>query len=160
MASATPHTVTLGGNPITDEALAANGPITPGMLLLRLAAGTVRPHNSAGGRAEALFAVEADYVGAGIDDQYETGETVTFSKCRKGDRVYAFLAAGQDVAKGAFLESNGAGALRAATAGAVTGSAPVTGVTLPGNAVAVALEAVDNDPGTDSLPVRIKVEIL
>jgi hypothetical protein len=159
MADANPKTVILGGDPVYAEAPAANGPVKPGMLLLRLSAGTVRPHNVAKGYAEALFAREADFAGASIDDEYENGETVSFAKCRKGDRIYALLAAGQDVAAGAFLESDGAGALRAKTAHSQLTSGNYT-VTTEGHAVAVALEAVDNDPGTDSLPVRIKVEIL
>lgn len=159
MASATPKTVVLGGNPVMAEAIAANGPITPGMLLLRTSANAVRPHNVAAGRAEALVAVEADFVGSGIDDQYENGETVLFAKARKGDRYYMFLEAGADVAIGAFLESNGAGALQPATAHSQLTSGQYT-VTPAGNAIAVALEAVDNDPGTDGAAVRIKVEIL
>lgn len=113
----------------------------------------VGPHNVAGGVGTS-FAREMDLIGSDIDDIYENGENVLYFTARPGDRVYALLAAGQDITvAGTRLESAGNGYLRVAAAG-------TPGTTFPGNAIAVALEAVDNDPGTGGAPVRIKVEVL
>lgn len=141
----TPKTVVLGGDPIGREAVAANGPIKPGMLLALTSAAAVRPHNVAGG-AGALFAREMELIGNSIDDDYETGDRVLYCAARKGDRFYALLAAGNDVAIGAELQSDGAGALEA-----VDGE---------GEPVVRALQAVDNDPGSGGAAVRIKVEVI
>lgn len=156
----TPKTVVLGGDPISREAPAADGPITPGMFVLLLTAGTVRPHNVAGAQGCNLVAREMELVGLAIDDDYETGDQVLYCAAKPGDRFYAFLADGETVVPGALLESDGAGALQALTAGVVTddGEGAVTAVTLPGHACARALETVDNAEG--GAAARIKVEIV
>lgn len=130
--------------------------VTDGELTVPGRARDVGPHNVAAGAGPAMFAREMDLVGNNIDDVYETGDTVLYFTAQAGDRVFALLAAGQDVASGALLESAGNGYLRAVTAG----SGAATPVTFPGAAIARALEAIDNDPGTASAPVRIKVEVL
>jgi hypothetical protein len=158
MASATPHTITLKGDPQGREAL-AGGAIVPGMLLAKTTTGTVVAHNVAKGQASAMFAREGDIFGMGIDEAYATGETVLYSEYRKGDMVYAFLEAGADVAIGALLESNGAGALQPRTPFSQGAADPFTVVT-EGHAIARAMEAVDNDPGTGGAAVRIRVEVL
>lgn len=156
----TPKTILLGGDPIGREAPAANGPITPGMLVLLLSAGTVRPHNVAGAQGARFFAREMELVGNSIDDDYENGDRVLYWASKPGDRFYAFLADGENVAVGAMLESDGAGALQALTAGVVTddGEGVVSAVTFPGNVACRALEAVDNSEG--GAAARIKVEVV
>lgn len=143
--STTPKTVLLKGNPIVNEAAAATSSnIKPGMLLERTSAGQFRPHSTVGGRAAKVFAAEAGYVGGTIDDTYEDSDQVPAYSCEQGAQIYAFLSAGEDVALGAYLQSDGAGALEATDS--------------DGHAVAVALEAVDNGGGASA--VRIKVEVL
>lgn len=115
----------------------------------------VGPHNVAG-QSGSMFAREMDLIGSNIDDLYEVDETTLYFTARAGDRVFALLAAGQEVVAGARLESAGNGYLRAATAG----SGAATPVTFPGSAIAFALEDVDNNPGTGGAPARIKVEVL
>lgn len=155
-----PDTIILKGDPILKEYplealdIYGVGGITPGMLVEQTLTGTVQPHSSAAGHASPLFAVEAlnfdsasDTMG-GIDDDYDTdGQTVKTAFCRPGDEVYALLEAGtgnDTGGAGVLLNSNGAGLLQVGST----------------NAVARSLEDVDNDPGSDGLPVRIKVEVL
>lgn len=145
----TPKTILLMGCPRALEAPAAVGTIKPGMLIERTAAGTVRPHSTVGtniGRAARLFAKEADFLGKDIDDTYASSDTVPYYTCVPGDRIYAWLSAGNDVSIGDYLQSDGAGALEL--------------VDSDGHAVAQAVEAVDNDPGSGGAAVRIKVEVI
>jgi len=150
----TPKTVLLGGAPIGREA-AAGGTITPGMFVLLNSAGAVVAHSAAGAQGCNLVAREMELVGNTIDDDYENGDRVLYWACKPGDRIYALLADGEDVAAGALLESDGAGALQAVTAAAQDGEGVVT---FPGHACARALEAVDNAEG--GAVARIKVEIV
>lgn len=160
MASSVPHTVTLRGDPIASEALAkASEAIKPGMLVQVHTDGTLKKHATAKAAAVRAFAREMDIAGATIDDAYDDGDTVLYSVYRPGDWVYAWLKAGNDVAKGALLESGGDGSLQALTAQSQSGTTPFA-VTEGGKALCRALEAVDNDPGTGGAAVRIKVEVL
>jgi hypothetical protein len=140
----TPKTILLRGEAISTEAVAKSSEaIKPGMLLTRHTDGTFKKHATAGGNGAPLFAREADYVGGGIDDVYEDGENVVAWHCQRGAWVYALLKNGQNVAIGAFLESDGAGGMQ--------------DVGTSGNVLAQALEAVNNSSGGYA---RIKVEIL
>lgn len=165
---ATPSTILLSGEIDRGFEGLAVAAIRPGMLInIRDANPTdgplttpgrakdVGPHNAAG-QSGSMFAREMDLTGSSIDDLYEIGDTVLYHSARPGDRIYALVAAGQDIAAGARLESAGNGYLRAVTAG----SGAATPVTFPGAAIAVALEDVDNDPGTGGAPARIKIEVL
>jgi hypothetical protein len=109
--------------------------ITPGMLCA-IDGADVKPHAVAGGRASALFAVENDIVGDGIDTAYSTdGETVLLRSCSPGVEVNAFLKTGHTVAIGDLLESDGAGALQpfqAAVGSGVKASATVAGAAANG----------------------------
>jgi hypothetical protein len=163
MAKTNPSTIILKGDPILKEYPLEDldaygvGAIKPGMLVEETSTGTVQPHSTASGNASPLFAVEAlnldpdSKTMGGIDDEYDTdGQAVKVGFFRPGDEVYALLAAGNDVARGALLESAGDGSLQAFT---------VSGAT-PRRPVARAKEAKDNDPGTGGAAVRIKVEVL
>lgn len=165
---ATPSTIFLSGEISRGFEGIAVAAIRPGMLVnIRDANPTdgplttpgrnkdVGPHNAAG-QSGSMFAREMDLTGSSIDDVYEIGDTVLYQTSRAGDRVYALLAAGQEVVAGARLESAGNGYLRAATAG----SGAATPVTFPGAALAIALEDVDNNPGAGGAPARIKIEVL
>jgi len=154
MATPTPKKTVLKGDGIYKESplealdVYGDGAITPGMLIERTGTGTVQPHATATGlAAPKMFAVEdALFEGRDIDTAYEAdGEVVRYFIPYPGAEIYALLAAGNDtVDKDALLASNGDGTLRVSST----------------NPVARALEDVDNDPGTDSAAVRIKVEVL
>ncbi|WP_408954739.1 hypothetical protein [Natroniella sp. ANB-PHB2] len=118
--------------------------ITPGQLVDGADRENVVKHNQAGGLAASTFAVEADFVGRGIDQDIEEGERIKFRYFRKGDEVHTFLAPGESVEKGDFLESAGDGSLRAKTES--------------GEVLAQALEEINNSTGEEA--VRIDVEVL
>lgn len=142
-----PKTIILKGSPPVFEALSADSSnIKPGMLLELTSAGTVRPHQTAPiGPAAPFFAIEAGYVGGDIDDVYTNGGTVTYITAQPGDEVYAILADDENVAIGAYLQSNGDGSLEA--------------VDSDGHGVAIALEAV-NTTGGAAATSRIKVRVV
>lgn len=123
-------------------------PVTPGMLLTADSGGDkprLIPHDTAAAiPAPIMVACEMpERFGSGIDDPYNvTDETVLYYIATTGDHLYMFLEAAGNVAENALLESNGEGALQAATTGAAFR----------------ALEAVNNGAGTD--PARIRVEVL
>lgn len=142
-----PKTILLRGNPQSSEGPAKVGSnLLPGMLIDTHTDGTIKPHATFGGYAAKRFARENDVVGKGIDDVYADTANVLMWDCKSGDWIYALLAAGETVAIGALLQSNGNGYL---------GDVPSVG-----KPVARALEAVNNSPGSGGLPVRIKVEVL
>lgn len=159
--STVPKTVILKGDPIKkEEQVHAAVSVTPGMLVaFDGTSGNLRAHATAGGNAAPAFAVENSDMGYGIDDAYYgaghaskpsgwLGDSAQYVVSRPGDELYALLAVGANVAKGAFLESAGNGALRAFTNQANQFRA----------IVARALEAVNNAAG--SAAVRIKVEVV
>lgn len=125
---------------VTDEA------ITPGMLVERGGSNDVQKHSVAGGNAAPLFALPNDLVGDDLDDAYASGDTVQLAMCGPGAKVYALLAHGENVSAGAYLESDGLGALQAHTSG-----------TEPASVVVRALEAKNNTTGSNA---RIEVEVL
>lgn len=124
---------------LVDEAV-GTGSVTPGDLIELIASG-VQVHSTAAGTvAQVVFATEDELIGNDIDFVYLTGATVKFVFAHSGALVNAFLEVGANVARGAALESNGAGKLQAVTTGAI---------------VSYADEAIDNSGG--GAPVRIKV---
>lgn len=138
-----PKTVELYGECIQHEA-EADSAITPGHLVERAGAG-VQPHSTAGGPANAHFAVENGMLGLGIGDEYADGDQVMFKTFQPGSGVYALVAAGASaISEFGLLASAGDGTLAAAGIDEV--------------AVAQALEDVDNSGGSD--PVRIRVEVI
>lgn len=157
-----PNTIALKGQGIRKERVAAAGStIFPGDLVDINSSGEVLEHATAGGNALPAFAVENEVVGQEISEVYLAGDNVLYEVFHTGCEVYAWLAAGQDVAVGALLESATAGALRAHTPIAIDeGGAVNHGTVYFRGVVARALEAVDNDPGSGGAPVRIIVEIL
>lgn len=138
-----PKTILLTGEGFFYEA-EASSVITPGMLVERSGL-DVQAHATANGRGIAAFALENSDVGLDIDNDYAIGDQVQFITAQDGSHVYAFLAAGQTVAAGDELVSDGAGALTTTTAATAA------------EIFARALEAVDNSGGVD--PARIKVEV-
>lgn len=132
----------LGGPPVVDEQEAALGAITPGHLL-ELAPTGVQKNTAAAANVAPMFALERDELGKDIDEAYAIGDYVKTGVFHPGQRVYAFLASGQNVAKGAYLTTNNAGLL---TAAGVTAALRI----------AQALEAVD----ASAADARIRVQIV
>jgi len=140
-----PHTISLRVWSIKEDKapLKASKDVTPGMWL-EFSSGDVQPHSSNSAvPAPKIIAVEAPYrSGAGIETAYDVdGEEVDFHYAQSGEQFYSLLAAGEDVAADALLESDGAGCLQAGASTFVR-----------------ALEAVDN--GSSYEPARIRVEVL
>lgn len=138
-------TIDLKGGFIRKEGVASEA-ITPGHLVEFGGSNDLQKHSTAGGNARKAFALENDLVGEDISDPYDAGDTVQYGVFGQGSEVYALLADGQNVSKGAALESDGAGALRAHSG--VGSAVPVEAI------VAYALEAVNASGET-----RIKVEV-
>ena len=142
------HTVLTGPDGIRLEraVYSASTPITPGMLIqYHSGALTVEPHSSAAGAiATVMVAVEEpENRGHGIDDAYTVvNEIVQVDFPYSGCHRYMLLSAGENVAAGALLESNGDGSLQA-------------GSTHPAFR---AIEAVNNSAGYAN--VRINVEVI
>ncbi len=109
-----PKQILLSGNPVAHEATAA-GAITPGMLIATDNTGKVVAHGTAGGIGSKMVAREMELTGKGYDTDYASGDRVPYYVGRSGDRFWMVLAASQTIAIGDYLESNGAGALRATT---------------------------------------------
>lgn len=158
MASSAPKTILLKGDPLFKEAL-TSGAVTPGNLVQLNSSGVLVRHANAGQNAIPLFAYENELIGSGIDTAYVTGNRGRYFAARPGDEVYAILASGQNVASGAFLESNGDGTLRAYTnqSGQNVYTAAVVGVSL---------EAKNNTNGDSAGPpaatagaTRVKLEV-
>lgn len=151
MATTTENTILLQANgvedlPVYDDAL-AGGTITPGMLITWSSGTLIANASAADADAEILFAVENPYLdptvdtSPAIDTTYASGKVVRYIRPPRGVRLNALLETGNNVARGAALESNGAGALQAFSTGRI---------------VAFADEAVNNSSGSN---VRIKVRV-
>lgn len=128
-------TISVVGEPVQQELL-CDAAITPGHLCERTATGA-KVHATAGGRCAPLFALEDDLQGSEITDAYTAANQGQFGHFRPGDRVYALIANGENIAIGEFLESAGDGTLREVDADASIG------LVVTGSVVAYAEEACD-----------------
>lgn len=142
-------TIIIEGNPRRVE-YKAGGTIKPGHLIKLGSAGTVTVHASAGGNIYPLIAVENDLVGEDIDDSYSSGDQVQAVWACPGDKVFAFLATGNNAAIGDLLESDGAGGLQ-------LHAVDSTGIYYHRAIVAMAAEALNNATGSQA---RLTVIIL
>ena len=132
--------------------LAAAAGISPGHLVERDSSGEFAVHSTASGPHGSCFAVENELEGSNPDVDYTADERVQVNYQVKGNEVMAILAAVQNVAIGAFLESAGDGTLQALTAHA-------SGSGTDRQPVGVALEAVDLS-GSGAVDTPIKIEIV
>lgn len=107
-----PNVTILRGSDYTRREDPSSEAITPGHLV-EIASGALRKHATSGGAAAALFAIEADYIGNETTDAFASGDRVPYVAAGKGTVVWAHLASGQNVSRGAALMSNGVGALTA-----------------------------------------------
>lgn len=134
--------IALQGNPIQYEDWAAAEAITPGQLVNINGSGLLIKHATAGGAAGRMFAMARDEMGDDIDTAYAIGDTVKVGAFHAGQRVNAFIASGQNITVGTFLESAGAGVLRAFAAGVILGQA---------------VESVNNTAGPSAARIRVQV---
>lgn len=152
------------GAEVIEEYTATAVAIKPGYLLELASVTTVQAHSSAEGNVLPMFALEDQFQGKAITDDYAISVKIQCWIPRRGDIVYAYLADGENVSAGDFLESNGAGALQihvpeteswenASAAGSIT--------VPPNPIVGIAIEAVDLSDSANLTAIgRIKVRIL
>ena len=133
----------------------ASGAITPGHLLERTStADTLQVHAVAGGRAQRHFAIEDEHQGKEIGDAYSSADRVFFRTFQPGDRVYALIKDGENIAIGDKLVSGADGTLQKAAADS-------SGTILEQDVVAIALEACDMSGSSGEDPTgRCEVEIM
>lgn len=141
-----PNTIILKGNPPRFEA-EANAAITPGDLLA-WTSGELTPHASAAGVAEKMVAVEQDFLGGEIDDDYTADDRVQYVIGRSGDVLYMWLTDGQVAVVGSPLGATGStvGELSVLT---------VAATTLEGAIVGYAMEALSPSGAAGRIRVRM-----
>jgi len=105
------------------EEIVAAGDIKPGHLVEEDSSGTCVVHATSAGVAQRFIAVEDALQGETISDSYESGDLVSLNVELPGNEVQMFLYAGEDVAIGVDLESNGDGTLVEYSAGIVIAQA-------------------------------------
>lgn len=106
--------IALLGQPLVldDEAdCEAAEAITPGHLVTWNGSGLLIKHNDDASNAAPMFALEREELGNDIDDAYAIGDQVKVGAFHPGCRVYALVPSGQNVSKGDYLTSDGAGRL-------------------------------------------------
>lgn len=150
-----PNRIVMDGQPIEREFIASEI-LTPGELVEFGGSDDIQPHSTADVNAAPMFVREQrENAGAGIDDDIAAQDTATAVFPRTGEKVFAWLDAGENVARGDFLSSQGNGNL-----GAEANTVDPTSTTaedVEGEAaVAVAAEAVDNSGST----TRTRIEVI
>jgi hypothetical protein len=133
--------IALLGQPLITEEGTASEAITPGHLVQGVT--SISKRSTAAIATSKSFALERDEMGDDIDTAYASGDTVKVGHFHSGQRVYAFIASGQNITADQKLEPAADGTLRAIAAGV---------------AIARALEAVNNSAGPST--ARIRVEVL
>lgn len=144
------NTIKLKGCGRYEEAF-ANAALTPGHLIEVMSTGKVRKHATEGGYAERAFALEDALQGKTIDDAYAADDKVGYTLACPGDEVFAYIAAGENVAVGDRLISNGDGTLQKETGAG-------SGVTVK-QVIATARQAI-NLTGGGAVATRIAVRVL
>ena len=96
------------------EKLAAEA-LYPGNWLERTSADVVQKHSTAGGYSQRMVAVEDALQGNTVATQYASGALVQFHYVSPGARIQVLLLAGENVAIGAELVSDGLGRMIATT---------------------------------------------
>lgn len=144
--------IVLKGIPIRKQR-EAEETITPGQLLELRSDGKVQKHSDDAKNAVPIFAVEEDFLGKSISDDYASGDEVQYAFFRPGDEALAWLDEDSaEVNPGDFLMSKGNGNLTKL----VKETQDDSGDDIHTNmVVAIALENID--PSSDE---RIKVEVV
>lgn len=108
-----PNTVHLGGHVEVINDVPAGVAITPGYLIERYKATTMkfRPHATSAGLGAKTVALNQPYLNLGIDTAYAIGDLVDAAIASPGASFYMLIASGQNLALGDMLESAGDGTL-------------------------------------------------
>lgn len=138
----TRRVIILDGEPPVNEDRAATEVITPGQLLMRASTTTCSKNTASSADVALEFALERDEFGKDIDDTYAVGDYVKAAVCRPGNKVYAFIASGQNISANAYLEAGSAGNFVVYSAG---------------KRLARALEAVNNAAGPGDARIRLEI---
>lgn len=140
------QTITLKGSPQRKEGI-ASADIMPGHLVEFGGDNDLQVHSTDGGIARKAFAIEWDPA-KGMELPYSKDEQVMYVVAASGDEIFAFLKAGETVARNDALVSAGDGTLRKFQSGENGDS--------PASIVAYALDAMENS-GAEA--VRFAVEV-
>lgn len=127
----------------------ASAAITPGYLVEAHASGgdlKWRPHASATEQVSIAVALNQPELNKGIDDAYAAGDLVKVGWLAPGSVFYGVIPSGQDIAVGDFLQSNGNGKLKEATA--TTAAANVA-----------KFQSLDA-PGSVTADTRVRVQVI
>lgn len=121
------RSISLQGDPIVTEEGVATAAIKPGYLVQGVSYIAAQSINDTR-RVPAVFALEREELGEGIDNSqqgsgtltafYASGDQVKVGAFGVGMRVLAIVASGETVNEDTLLTSNGAGKLKAATTSA------------------------------------------
>ena len=130
------------GEPFIRERIAAAAGILP-CHLVKESGSTIAVNNDNGTKAQPLFVQLKASVGGDINTAYASGETVRYGVYHTGQEVTALVAAGAlAITDGTPLTSAGDGTLKVGT---------------PDNAVAYALQDVDNSGGSAAVQIHARV---
>lgn len=129
----------------------AEAALSPGHLVERTSTGTVQKHSTEGGLAERRWAKEDALQGKTVDDAYAAADVVSIHDALPGDKVWAYIQAGQDIAIGDKLISGGDGTL-------IEDGTEASGTTVR-QVLAVADEAIDLT-ASGAVDTRIIVTVL
>lgn len=152
-----PRTIHLGG-PLTVVAgddsdglgtHVASAAITPGMLVEQHAdSGDLkwRPHGTDSEQVTLAVALNEPHLNHGIDTAYAIGDLVSVGFLGPGSVFYGIIPSGQDISVGEFLQSNGDGKLK--TASATTATANVA-----------KFQSLDA-PGSVTADTRLRVQVI
>jgi hypothetical protein len=139
-----PRTVHLGGKGTEINTVVAGEAITPGMLIeLADYSGTVKYKKHASTSKEGrVYALDRPESNKGVDDAYSSGDLVKAIALWPGATVWAFIASGQNITGGNYLESAGNGTLKVYSSGIK---------------IAQAVEAVNNSAGPGNARIRVEI---
>lgn len=148
------RTIVLKGTPERYEGK-SDSTIYPGYLIRQTSTG-LAVHATAGQKCAAMFAIEDSLQGNDIDDAYTSGNQLQYVHARPGDEILAVLKNGQNVAKGALLESGGDGTLQAYAADSAGAAEPDVPIAFAREALNLSTSAI----GDVLSERRIVVQIL
>ena len=119
-----PNTIWLGGEitKLNEWALGVAG--TPGMILEFYTDSTtqkLRPHSSADEVQTAIVLLEKTLHNEGIDGTYAINELAYAAQMHAGSLFYGIAVSGQNIQAGEYLQSNGDGKLKSASATTAAG---------------------------------------
>lgn len=149
-----PHKVLLSRQPDSDGDVDALYPLgvaaTPGMLAeyyLNSGVFSVRPHSSATLIPTLAIFLPQTIHNKSIDDVIPIGDFPTVEFLEPGDVFFGIIPSGQNIAMGDYLQSNGDGKLKAATA--TTAAAGVA-----------RFQCVDVSPGAVTADTRVRTRVI